>query len=65
MTSYRVPTRRDLWRLVERYKSIGQVATALGVTLEEMESWLGGTTALPAEHYAAVRALVLKLKDKT
>jgi hypothetical protein len=64
MRSYRTPTRRDLWRLVENYGSIGQVATSLGVTLDEVEAWLGGTTPIPVEHFAALRALLVKLKDK-
>jgi hypothetical protein len=64
MRSYRVPTRRDVWRLVESHGSIDQVATALGVSLEEMENWLGGTKPIPVEHYAALRALLLKLRDK-
>jgi hypothetical protein len=64
MKSYRVPGRRDLWRLVECYGSIESVAHALLVPVDELEDWLGGMKPIPYEQHAAIRALVAKMTDK-
>ena len=61
MKSYRVLTRRELWRLVQAHGSIESVADAVGVPLEEIEDWLGGMKPIPREHYAALRILLAKL----
>jgi hypothetical protein len=64
MKSYRVPGRRDLWRLVEYHGSIDRVAGALFVPVDELEDWLGGMKPIPYEQHAAIRALIAKMTDK-
>ena len=63
MKSYRVPVRRDLWRLVEYHGGIESVARALLVPLDELEGWLGGMKPIPYEQHAAIRALIAKMID--
>jgi hypothetical protein len=62
--SYRVPVRRELWRLVEYHGSIEGVAQALLVPVDELEDWLGGMKPIPYEQHAAIRALISKMTDK-
>ena len=57
------PTTADLWRLVERYGSIAHAANAIGVPKEQLDSWLKGTAAIPAEYYDALLTLVGKGKE--
>jgi hypothetical protein len=64
MKSYRIPGRRDLWRLVEYHGSIESVAHALLVPVDELEDWLGGMRPIPYEQHAAIRALIEKTIDR-
>ena len=58
------PHRRDLWRLVEYYGSIENVADALLVPVDELEGWLGGMKPIPSDQHAAIRGLIAKTTDK-
>ena len=64
MTRDLTPTSHDLWRLVEKYGSIGHAATAIGVAREEMEAWLSGRKQIPIECYDALLALVGTRKEQ-
>jgi hypothetical protein len=63
MTRDLTPTRADLWRLVEQYGSIQHLASAAGVTRDEMDEWLSGRKEIPIEYYDALLSLVGKLKE--
>jgi hypothetical protein len=62
MTRDLTPSASDLWRLVERYGSIYHAATAMGVSRDELNSWLRGGRAIPYEHFDRLLALLSDIK---
>jgi hypothetical protein len=63
MTRDLTPTSHDVWRVVEKYGSIGHAATAIGAAREEMEAWLSGRKQIPIEYYDALLALIGSRKE--
>ena len=61
MTRDLTPTSSDLWRLVERYGSLYHAATAIGVSRDELYSWLRGQP-IPPEHFDRLLAVVAGIK---
>jgi len=56
------PTLAGIWRAVEEFGSIYHLAIAIGVSPEDLQSWLSGTAEMPLEKYELMLALVASQK---